>query len=158
MKADIGITDANTQTVALFLNQYLSDVHVLYIKIRNYHWNIEGSNFIAMHRFYETLYLEMAEVIDELAERIRKIGHFAEGRLSDFIKLTNLLEGEYSNDQQVQLGNLLSDYETIIRILRKQIPLMNDEYRDFGTADLLTSHLRFHESSAWKVRALLYGK
>jgi starvation-inducible DNA-binding protein len=72
MKADIGITDANTQTVALFLNQYLSDVHVLYIKIRNYHWNIEGSNFIAMHRFYETLYLEMAEVIDELAERIVK--------------------------------------------------------------------------------------
>jgi starvation-inducible DNA-binding protein len=155
MKAHIGINEAHTQAAALFLNKYLSNIHILYIKIRNYHWNIEGKNFIAMHLFYETLYTEMADVIDEVAERIRKIGHFAEGRMTDFLKLADLGEGEYSNDQSTQLRNLLSDYETIVRMLREQIPVMEEDYKDLGTADLLTGHLHMQETWAWKVRAFL---
>ena len=156
MKAEIGISETHSQTVALFLNQYLWNVNVLYMKVRKYHWNIEGRNFIAMHEFYETLYTEIADAIDEIAERIRKIGHFAEGRFADYLKLTDLEEGEYSNDQNVQLSTLLADLETIIRIVRKQIPVIENEYKDLGTADLLTGHLRMQETWAWKVRAFLH--
>ena len=155
MKVEIGISESNTQAVALYLNQYLANLHVLYQKIRNYHWNIEGRNFISLHTFYETLYKELAEVIDDVAERIRKIGHFAEARLTDVLKLTDLSEGEYTNDQDLQLGNLLSDYETIIRTLRNQIPKVDSEYKDLGTADLLTGQLRKYETWTWKVRAFL---
>ena len=88
MKADIGLVPEKSQLAAERLNTILADEFVLYTKTRNYHWNVEGSNFMEMHKFYETLYSELEEVIDEIAERIRSIGHYSQGRLKDFIELT----------------------------------------------------------------------
>ncbi|MCK7556581.1 DNA starvation/stationary phase protection protein [Chitinophaga sedimenti] len=156
MKTGIGISDKNSQAVALILNKLLADEHILYVKTRNYHWNIEGRNFIELHKFYETLYTEMAETIDEVAERIRKIGHFAEGRLKDFIKLASLEEGEYTTKQEEQLQNLLDDHEAICRSIREHLPEVEDKYKDAGTTDFLTGVLKQHEKWAWMVRAYLH--
>jgi len=154
MKANIGISEENSKAVALILNQLLADEQVLFAKTRNYHWNIESPSFMELHKFYEGQYTELAEAIDEIAERVRKIGHYAEGRLKDYLKLTNLEEGEYTNDQQTQLKNLLDDHETVIRGLRNNIPKA-DELKDLGTADFLTGLLKDHERWAWMIRAYL---
>lgn len=150
---DIGISSANSQAVANKLQQLLADEQILYSKTRNYHWNVEGSNFMEMHKFYEGLYGELEEVIDQVAERIRKIGHYAQGRLQDFLKQANLLEGEYTNDQDEQLKNLLSDHETIIRYLRKDIDDFDEKYKDAGSADFITGILKQHEQWAWFIRS-----
>ena len=155
LRANIGKTEKNIQPVVNSLNKLLADEHVLYTKTRNYHWNVEGSNFMEMHKFYETLYSELAEVIDVVAERIRSIGHYSQGRLKDFIELTNLLEPDYTTDQKSQLQNLLEDHETISRYLRKDIPVFNDQYHDIGNADILTDLLKSHEKWAWFIRSYL---
>ncbi|HRE49856.1 MAG TPA: DNA starvation/stationary phase protection protein [Flavitalea sp.] len=155
MKTNIGISEKNTKEVAIILNQLLADEHVLYIKTRNYHWNIEGRNFMELHKFYETLYTELTELIDEIAERVRKIGHYAEGRLKDFIRLTALEEEDYTNDQSKQIKNLLDDHETIARAVRKNIDKVEEEYKDAGTADFLTGLLKQHEQWAWMLRVYL---
>lgn len=155
MKADIGLVPEKSQLAAERLNTILADEFVLYTKTRNYHWNVEGSNFMEMHKFYETLYSELEEVIDEIAERIRSIGHYSQGRLKDFIELTNLLEPDYTNDQKSQLQNLLEDHETIIRYLRRDIPVFDDEYNDIGNSDFLTGLLKSHEKWAWFIRSYL---
>jgi starvation-inducible DNA-binding protein len=154
MKANIGISEENSKQAALILNQLLADEQVLFAKTRNYHWNIESPSFMELHKFYEGQYTELAEAIDEIAERVRKIGHFAEGRLKDYLKLTNLDEGEYTSDQQTQLKNLLDDHETIIRGLRNSVPKV-DDLKDLGTADFLTGLLKDHERWAWMIRAYL---
>jgi starvation-inducible DNA-binding protein len=155
MKANIGISEEHSQAVALILNQLISDEQVLFAKTRNYHWNIESPSFMELHKFYEGQYTELAETIDEIAERVRKIGHYAEGRLKDYLKLASLEEGEYTNDQKTQLKNLLDDHETIIRGLRNHIPTVEDKYKDLGTADFLTGLLKDHEQWAWMIRAYL---
>lgn len=155
MKANIGISEENSKAVALILNQLLSDEQVLFAKTRNYHWNIESPSFMELHKFYEKQYTELAETIDEIAERVRKIGHFAEGRLKDYLKLANLDEGEYTNDQNTQLKNLLDDHETIIRGVRQNISKVEDDHKDIGTADFLTGILKEHEEWAWMIRAYL---
>src|SRR5258705_7279090 len=137
MKANIGLTVKNTGTVAALLNSLLADEHILYTKTRNYHWNYEGDNFMEMHKFYEGQYEELADMIDEIAERIRMIGHHAEGRLKDFLKLTNLEEENYTTNQNEQVKNLTDDHEVIIRILRKNIAT-TEKLKDAGTMDLLT--------------------
>ncbi len=154
MKANIGLTEKNTKTIALLLNNLLSDEYILYTKTRNYHWNYEGDNFIEMHKFYESQYDELAEIIDEVAERIRQIGHYAEARLKDFIELTRLLEPDYTNQQEKQVRNLTDDHETIIRTLRKDISTA-DKLNDAGTADLLTKIVGQHEKMAWMLRSYL---
>lgn len=155
MKANIGITDKNLQAVALLLNKVLADEYLLYTKVRNYHWNVEGSNFMEMHKFYEDMYDGIDEVIDEIAERVRMLGHYSEGRLKDFLKLASLNEEEYSNNQKKQLQNLLNDHETLVRNLRNHISTCNDKYKDLGNADYLTGLMEKHEKWAWFVRSYL---
>lgn len=155
MKANIGLTEKNSQAIAQKLNTILADEFLLSLKTRNYHWNVEGSNFMEMHKFYEGLYDELDAIVDEVAERVRTLGHYSEGRMVDFLKLTNLEEEAYSNDQNTQLKSLLNDHETMVRQLRKDIDMMQDKYKDAGNADFLTGLMEKHEKWAWFIRSYL---
>ncbi len=155
MKANIGISEEHLQQVALELNKALADLVVLYTKTRNYHWNVEGSSFMELHKFYEEQYDKLEEAIDEVAERIRSLGHYAEGRMADFLKLTSLLEQEYTNEPKAQLTNLLNDHETIIRNLRRLVDEFDVKYKDKGTSDFVTGLMEDHEKMAWMIRSYL---
>ncbi|WP_298737324.1 DNA starvation/stationary phase protection protein [uncultured Chitinophaga sp.] len=155
MKANIGISEENLKAVALELNKALADLMVLYTKTRNYHWNVEGPDFMELHKFYEEQYSQLEEAIDETAERIRTLGHYAQGRLADFLKQTSLVEQEYTNDERTQLSNLLEDHETIIRNLRRLVTEFADKYKDIGSSDFATELLRQHEKMAWMIRSYL---
>ncbi len=155
MKANIGIPETHLAKIAQNLNVLLADETILYTKTRNYHWNYEGINFMEMHKLYEGQYEELAEFIDEIAERIRMLGHFAEGRLKDYVKLARLEEPDYTTKQDEQLKNLLADHELLARLIRAEITVTDDEFGDTGTADFLTALLRFHEQKAWMIRAYL---
>jgi starvation-inducible DNA-binding protein len=157
MKPNLGIPETHLNAVAEELNKLLADEVVLYIKTRNYHWNIEGHNFYEMHSFYEGQFNQLDEIMDQVAERIRIIGHYTEARLSDYLKLTNLLESPYTNAQNDQLKNLLASHETIIHNLRRLIPLFSEKHKDLGSSDFVNQLLGKHEKMAWMVRAYLGG-
>ena len=155
MKAKIGITDKNLDAVCSILNVILSDEHIVYAKTRNYHWNYEGDNFMEMHKFYEGQYNELAEMIDEIAERVRMLGRFPLGRLADFIKTTRLGEDDYTTAQSEQLKNLLDDHESMIVYIRKAIDKVDETYKDAGTTDFITGIMQQHEKMAWMIRSYL---
>lgn len=153
MKPNIGISDKDLKSVAASLNILLADEHILYVKTRNYHWNVEGSNFMEMHKFFESQYEQLSETIDEIAERIRTLGYYSEGRLKDFIKNTNLEEQEYTSEQKVQIKNLLDDHQTITSRLRTEIDAFANKYNDAGSADFITGVMQMHEKMAWMLRS-----
>ena len=70
MKPNIEITENHTKDVALLLNTLLADEYVLYTKTRNAHWNIQGQNFIELHKFFESQYDALDIIIDDVAERV----------------------------------------------------------------------------------------
>jgi len=72
-----GISKENSKKVAEALNEVLADEFVLYTKTLNFHWNIEGRDFHALHLFLDEQYNQLQTIIDSVAERIRKVGHFA---------------------------------------------------------------------------------
>jgi starvation-inducible DNA-binding protein len=154
-KTNIGISEKNLKEVALEMNKALADEFVLYTKTRNAHWNVTGSNFMEMHKFFEGQYEQIDDFVDDVAERIRSIGHFAEARLVDYLELTHLVEQPYTDKQDKLLENLLDDHETIIRNLRKLATLFTDKYLDIGTTDFVTGLLEKHEKMAWMIRSYL---
>lgn len=156
IKTNIEISDANLKESATLLNTLLADEFVLYTKTRNAHWNIQGSGFYELHKFFEDQYDELAGMIDEVAERVRQLGHFAIGTLKDFIAITRMSESnyEFSNQQQI-VRTLLEDHETIIRILRRDAGQVSDKYKDMGTSDFMTGLMEKHEKMAWMLRAHL---
>ncbi|MBE7169934.1 MAG: DNA starvation/stationary phase protection protein [Williamsia sp.] len=153
MKANIGIKEEDLKEVALILNTILADEYVLYTKTKNYHWNITGDNFIELHKLFQQQYEELDEIIDETAERIRYLGHYSEGRLKDFLKITHLDEPDYTTDQQVQIKNLLQDHESVIKYIRGVLPKVEDDYNDAGTTDFITGVMKQHEKIAWFLRS-----
>jgi starvation-inducible DNA-binding protein len=156
MKANIEISDNNLTAVATLLNTLLADEHVLYIKTRNAHWNVQGPNFGELHEFFEKQYTELAELIDELAERIRALGHFALGSLKDFLAVTRMSEQNTNFSKQNEIiQTLLDDQETIIRILRNDANNIIDQYKDIGTGDFCTGLMEKHEKMAWMLRSHL---
>jgi len=156
MKPNIEISAGHLTEVATLLNTLLADEYVVYTKTRNAHWNIQGPNFMELHKFFQSQYEELDEVVDELAERIRTLGHFAVGSLKNFLSITHLLEDDinFANQKNV-IQALINDHETIIRIIRNDISPIADKYKDLGSADFVTGLLKTHEKMAWMLRAYI---
>lgn len=153
-ETNIGIVEANKQAVATELNQLLSDEFVLYTKTRKFHWNVEGAQFHDLHLFFEKQYTQIETIIDEVAERIRKIGHYALGSMKHYLEEASLLENmDQENTAATMLSELLEDHETIIRRLRADIEKFQDKYKDAGSADFVTGLIEQHETMAWMLRA-----
>lgn len=156
MKANIGIAEKNLQRIAVILNTLLADEVILYMKTRQAHWNYEGDNFHEMHKFFESQYEELDEMMDEVAERVRQLGHFTTGNLKDLLGIARLDEVTTGyRDQNEAVNALLHDHETIIRLVRKEIDETGDKLKDAGTADFLTRMMEQHEKMAWMLRAYL---
>lgn len=156
MQTNIGINDANRQAVAIDLSKLLADEFVLYTKTRNAHWNVEGADFYDKHKFFETQYEQLDEIMDSVAERIRSIGHYAPATLKDFLALTSLSEqSREKNDSLGFLKELLFDHESIIIKIREHIKIFNDKYEDLGTGDFINGLMEEHEKMAWFIRAHL---
>ncbi|EDM35199.1 starvation-inducible DNA-binding protein [Pedobacter sp. BAL39] len=156
MEAKIGISPAHLAEVAHSLNTLLADEYVLYTKTRKAHWNVEGPDFYNKHKFFEEQYNQLADMIDEVAERIRKLGHYAPASLKEFLELTHLTEeSRAQNDSLSYIRVLLADHETILIHLRENINNYADTLKDMGTSDYITGLMERHETMAWMLRAHL---
>lgn len=156
MKVNIGIPDVNRQGVTDLLNNVLSDEYVLYTKTRNYHWNVTGLQFNDLHKFFESQYEELNDIVDEVAERARSVGGRSFGTLSEFEKHSRLKEepGKALNAKEM-LSSLLSDHESLIQVLRKDLDTCASKFQDMGTSDFLTGLMEKHEKMAWMLRSFI---
>ncbi|WP_295810984.1 DNA starvation/stationary phase protection protein [uncultured Apibacter sp.] len=155
IEANIGISEDNRQAISDGLNRLLANEYFLYTKTRKFHWNVEGPNFRSIHLLLESQYKEIAEIIDEVAERVRKLGHYALGSYKQFSAVVDLLEhdGEEVADEKTILIELCQDQETIIRLIRSEFIPTADKNKDDGTSDFLTGIMEQHETMAWMLRA-----
>jgi starvation-inducible DNA-binding protein len=156
MNPNIGIAGEQRQAVIEMLNTLLADEYLLYTKTRNYHWNVVGPQFNDLHKFFESQYEALDDVVDDVAERARALGGHAHGTLSEFTKHARLSErpGIYP-DAKAMLAQLLADHETLIRHLREDAELVMDKHRDAGTNDFLVGLMEHHEKMAWMLRAFM---
>lgn len=155
--AEIGIPPKNRNAAIDILKGHLADLHVLYIKTRNYHWNVTGPRFQPLHAFFEEQYEDIAKAIDEVAERIRMLQGRSPGSMAEFLKIARLCEekaGVYPPADGM-IRSLLEDHEAIIRQLRKDIETTDEKVDDIGTSDFLTGLIEAHEKMAWMLRAFL---
>lgn len=156
METKIGITPENLTKAAHVLNSFLADEFLLYLKTRNAHWNVEGPDFHEKHKFFEAQYEQLDETMDDVAERIRALGHYAPATLRSYLELTHLTEqSREKNDGAGFVKELLIDHESIIIRLRENINYLANELNDYGTSDFITGLMETHEKMAWMLRAQL---
>jgi starvation-inducible DNA-binding protein len=155
MKTSIGLSAEQLKTSTEILSTVLADEVTLYIKTRKFHWNVSGESFMELHKLFEHQYKEIEETIDEVAERIGKLGSMTIGTMAQYTKMTRLKEwpDEYPTRMKM-VEELVEDHETVIKELREDIEKC-DESGDAGTTDFLTGVMQAHETIAWTLRRYL---
>lgn len=156
-RVNIGIGDEDRATISKGLSQFLSDSFTLYLKTHNFHWNVTGHMFNALHVMFENQYTEEWNALDEIAERIRALGYNAPGSYAEFIKLTSIPEEPgltEAPDWREMVRQLVVGNEAVCRTARRVLE-QADDAGDDPTVDMLTQRLQVHEKNAWMLRSLL---
>lgn len=151
----IGLNQEKSVVVAKKLNKYLSDLHVLYTKLHNYHWNVVGVGFFEMHAKLEELYTATALEIDEIAERILQLEERPLATMKDYLEVSSLKEAE---SKKIKAGeaakDILNDYQNVLKDMREIVELAS-ENSDEQTVGILDGFIGAYEKHIWMLSAYL---
>ena len=154
MSIDIGITTEDRAKIAEALSQTLADSYLLYLKTHNFHWNVTGKMFQPLHSIFEEQYTELWNALDDIAERIRALGHFAPGTYARYTELSSIKEEPGVPEWKEMIRQLVEGQETVIRTARKAFRIA-DEAGDQPSAGMLSDRMEIHVKNAWMLRSFL---
>lgn len=151
----IGHKEENAQKVAMKLNELLADYHIYYMNLRGLHWNIQGPQFFALHGKFEELYNNVAEKIDEIAERILTLGQRPVHALSEFVgmnEVSGLKERTNITDGKQAIEVVLDGFKYLLAKQRELLELA-DEYNDEATNAMMSDYISEQEKLVWMFHA-----
>src|SRR5690606_29784051 len=152
---NIGINEADRASIAEGLSRLLADSYTLYLTTHNFHWNVTGPMFNTLHAMFMQQYTDLWNSIDDIAERIRALGHLAPGSYAAFGKLASVPDAPTEVPKAMEMVRILvKGHEAVARTARELVPTV-DKAGDEPTMDLLTQRLDFHEKTAWMLRSML---
>jgi starvation-inducible DNA-binding protein len=150
----IGLALDATQATISSLNGLLANHQVYYTNLRGLHWDIKGDKFFELHELYEDYYNHEASAIDEVAERIAKLGGHPENRFSEYLKTSDIQEINGISDWEAGLNHIVSSLKTLLGKYRDLLKQANDTC-DVGTASLAIKQISNIETNLWKLTAYL---
>lgn len=136
------------------LEKTLANSYSLAMKLQNYHWNVEGPNFKALHELFELQYNEIFLSVDEVAERIRALGLKVEGTFENFYKNSDLKPANKNLDAKSMAQDIVKDYEILVEGLKVFVKNAQED-NDEATADIFITKIQAYEKSAWMLRSSL---
>lgn len=131
---------------------YLATNFSFYLKLHFFHWNIEGSDFPQYHAFLDTLYNEVWEAHDAIAEHIRAIQGYAPGSLSRYSDLTLITDQVDPIPAQDMIKMALADNDTVLRAIRAAYDAANAA-DEIGLSNFLQDRTDIHKKHGWMLRA-----
>lgn len=152
---DIGVQDKQRAKVSKKLCTFLASTYTLYMKTLYYHWNVTGKNFHGLHEMFEAQYEDLHNAGDEIAERIRALGHFTPGTFREYIDMSVISEdSSLPETAEEMIKNLLKDNETCSKEAREVLKVA-EEAGDEVTVDMMVARMSIHEEAAWMLRSTI---
>lgn len=136
------------------LNELVATWSVLYTKLHNYHWYVNGPSFFTLHTKFEELYNEVTLNLDEVAERILSLGGKPVATLKEHLELSLVKEATGKESTEEMVEAIISDFNTIMKALKKAMDKAADDGDD-RTEDLLNATYQSLEKHAWMLNAFL---
>jgi starvation-inducible DNA-binding protein len=139
------LTSSTVQKIRVLLASWTS----VRQKTHVFHWNITGSSFNELHKYFEELYDEAVNSMDSCAERLRQVGVLVEMSLKDAAELSVLGDAGFSTtDDREMVIDLIRSYAQLTA-LQNEIYSEADEVGDYVTADLMTQLSKTNELRSW---------
>jgi starvation-inducible DNA-binding protein len=140
--------------MAELLNARLADAIDLRLQAKVAHWNVKGSDFIALHKLFDEIAADVDGYVDLLAERAVQLGDVAEGTVRQAAERSTLDEYAAEGGAEEHVPALADALAEFARSARKAIALAAAE-DDQGTADIFTEISRGTDKWLWMVEAHL---
>ena len=150
----IGLDKEKSKVLSEKLNELLADYSIFYQNIRGYHWNITGDKFFELHDKFQELYEGLFIKIDEVAERIKTLGHTPNHQFSVYQKLAKIKESTEVSDGVKDVKDTLESFKIIITLQREILDLSADA-NDEGTNALMSGYISELEKLVWMYTAYL---
>lgn len=155
MEVHIGVDDKAREKVAQELSGFLASTYTLYMKTLFYHWNVTGPTFPGLHKMFEEHYQELHLAGDELAERVRALGHMTPGTYREFSELSKVKEDDkLPRDSKVMVENLMKSHEAC-SLEAREVLKVAEGCGDEVTMDMMVDRMAFHDKTAWMLRATI---
>lgn len=150
------IETSSVSKIAAQLNQVVAESYGLLSQLHLAHWNVEGNNFLTLHEMFQAQYEELFTAIDDLAERVRALGCYAEGGLKKLASMTTVAEGPSGSGQSAKdwVSSVLLANEVVIAAALEGRKLAA-EAGDAETEDLLIARIQLHQKAVWFLNSYL---
>src|SRR5262249_5682374 len=135
------------------LNARLADCIDLQTQMKQAHWNVKGPHFIGLHELFDKINGEVAEYVDEIAERAVALGGVVEGTARMVAGRTQVPGYPLKiSDGRKHVEAVSTALAAFGKVARKAID-QADELQDADTADLFTQISRGVDKYLWFVEA-----
>lgn len=151
----IGMDEGKRTKVAKALSGMLASTYMLYLKTLYYHWNVTGANFVGLHEFFEKQYNDLHAAGDEIAERVRALGHFTPGTVNEFVAASQIKDDASLPDSASDMVHNLLDANEICSKQARSVLEVAEDASDEVTIDLMVGRMTVHDKTAWMLRSIL---
>jgi starvation-inducible DNA-binding protein len=143
-----------SKAVAEKLVQALRETMVETAKAQTYHWNVTGMAFGPLHALFQEIYEDHFTAQDLIAERLKAMGEYADGRLAQALASSTIEEPKGKAKAIEMVRDLANDQLTLSHTLlaAARVAEQND---DLVTNDLAIERARVHDKFAWMLQAHL---
>lgn len=131
------------------LNQYLSNLAVMNIKLHNLHWNVKGMEFMAIHNYTESLYNDFFEKYDDVAERIKIEGRQPIATMKTYLELATVEESDQTSFTPSEVVEILIKDLSQFRDEAVAIRNLADSEGDFTTVAMFEDHIEGFDKQLW---------
>ena len=131
------------------MNGILADVFALYLKTKNFHWNMSGTHF----RDYQLLLDEQADQLlamtDPIAQRIRKIGGTTLKSIGQIGRTQRVVDNDDSYVAPAAMLAELRENSTALAASLREAHDVCERYRDIATGNLIEVWIDETERRSW---------
>ncbi|WP_248724504.1 Dps family protein [Seonamhaeicola sp. ML3] len=144
----LGFTFLETTEIVVKIRQLMADYTIFYLKMRNFHWDVVGSDFFELHQEFENEYNITNEHIDILAERIRSFGLKPSMNMAAILERSKVQETNTEKTSIEMVEELLMDYH-ILHDSMLDVVTASLDIGDNVTEQIITDFMRHLEKRNW---------
>lgn len=152
MMMEDGVSDA---LVVSSLRRLLADAITFYLRAHGFHWNVVGSDFSEYHALFESIYSDVYESVDPIAENIRKLDGIAPFRLPELMALRSLTDQPIASPlPAMMVADLLAGNEQMLMCLNDCFHTANAANQQ-GIANFVAERIDQHMKWSWQLKSSL---
>jgi len=144
----------NNNSVVNQLNNVLADLQVVYQNMRTMHWLVKGPDFYQLHKMYEGFYTELADVVDDVAERILTLGGVPYHQFSEYLDQTSVEPVAEVPRGKENLKIAVENFEHLLGEYREVHEAASNS-GDEGTVTLFSELIASAEKKLWMLNTTL---